>query len=123
MPLLRNRDDLVPRKYDVVWNGTIAKQQQVAQQRTAPPTKFVWKIMPTDEVDIVRHMRRLGTFTLADLDDSLDHEYSLASLQKLSYKLVKQSRLMRCVRNDGCQQRFKYLEQAKGQVNLFGSDL
>ena len=118
MPLCRTRDDLHPEQYDVIWNGAIDKQQQIAHQRTPPPpTHHVWAITKADELDILRHMRRLGTFTLYALDENLEYEYAMSALQRLANRFVKENKLLKLVRGTGEKQRYQYQVDAR-QGNL-----
>lgn len=121
MPVCRTREDLHPPKYEAIWNGAISKQQQTADQRLPPPkTNHVWAITKADELDIFKHMRTLGTFSLYDLDTHLEYEYAMSALQRLVTKCVRENKLLKLVRGTGERQRYKYLVDQNGQQNLFG---
>lgn len=110
MPLCRTNDDLHPKQYSVGWNGAIEKQLQIANQRDPPPkTHHIWAITKADELDILRHARRLSTFTLYDLDAALQYEYGMAALQRLVTRWVRESRVLKLARGTGEKTKYKYL--------------
>lgn len=121
MPLCRTRDDLRPQKYDVCWNGTIDKEFHVSQQRLPPPVNHhPSAITKADELDILRHMKKLGTFTLYDLDVALGYEYGMSALLRLASGWVRENRLLRLPRGNGEKQRYQYqTKEPNGQANLF----